>query len=156
MSSVHPDDKPALKDAIQTGISRARPFEVEARVRGAIGGYRWMLYRAQPVPGPDASDAAIRVVGSVTDIHARKELEERLRLGALYDEVTGLPNRRMFVDRLTWTIAQVHRSGKGTYAVVFLDLDSFKLVNDSLGHLVGDELLVKVCLLYTSPSPRDS
>jgi len=144
MSSVHPDDKPALKDAIQTGISRARPFEVEARVRGAIGGYRWMLYRAQPVPGPDASDAAIRVVGSVTDIHARKELEDRLRLGALYDEVTGLPNRRMFVDRLTWTIAQVHRSGKGSYAVVFLDLDGFKLVNDSLGHLVGDELLVKV------------
>jgi len=144
MSSVHPDDKPALKDAIQTGISRARPFEVEARVRGAIGGYRWMLYRAQPVPGPDASDAAIRVVGSVTDIHARKELEDRLRFGALYDEVTGLPNRRMFVDRLTWTIAQVHRSGKGSYAVVFLDLDSFKLVNDSLGHLVGDELLVKV------------
>ena len=146
IGSVHPDDKATLKEAIQTGISRGRPFEAEARVRAAVGGYRWVQYRAQPVSGSGVGvdGAAVRAVGSVTDIHARKELEDRLRLGALYDEVTGLPNRRMFVERLNWTIAQFHRTRKGSYAVVFLDLDGFKLVNDSLGHLVGDELLVKV------------
>ena len=144
LNAVHPDDAAKLNEAIRTGIASSMPFEVEHRVRGAVGGYRWMMCRAQPVSRQGAGEAADRVVGSLADIHTRKELEDRLRLGALHDDITGLPNRRLFVDRLNWTIAQVHRAGEGNYAVVFLDLDGFKLVNDSLGHLVGDELLMEV------------
>src|SRR5690606_31631842 len=85
-----------------------------------------------------------RVVGSLADVSPRKALEEQLRVGALYDAVTGLPNRRLFLDRLTHAVTLPERNPGARYAVVFLDLDGFKLVNDSLGHLAGDKLLVTV------------
>jgi diguanylate cyclase (GGDEF)-like protein len=75
---------------------------------------------------------------------AQRRLEEQLRLGALYDGVTGLPNRHLFLERLTDAIETFHRSAERSYSVVFLDLDEFKLVNDSLGHLAGDDLLVEI------------
>ena len=62
----------------------------------------------------------------------------------MYDEVTGLPNRKLFLERLSLTIAQARRSPELRYAVVFLDLDGFKLVNDSLGHHVGDQFLAQI------------
>ena len=93
--------------------------------------------------GPPEGPAA-RIVGSIHDIEPRKQLEEQLRQGALYDEVTGLPNRKLFLERLSLTIAQARRSPELRYAVVFLDLDGFKLVNDSLGHHVGDRFLAKI------------
>jgi diguanylate cyclase (GGDEF)-like protein len=86
----------------------------------------------------------VRVVGSLADVHQRKVLEEQLRQAAMYDTVTGLPNRRLFLDRLTSSLACSRRRDGSGYAVVFLDLDGFKLVNDSLGHLRGDELLREV------------
>ena len=86
----------------------------------------------------------MRIVGSIHDSQPRKQLEEQLRQGALYDEVTGLPNRKLFLERLSLTIAQARRTPELRYAVVFLDLDGFKLVNDSLGHHVGDQFLAKI------------
>lgn len=137
--AVHPDDAAALFAAMTDAVGNLVPFEVEHRIRRPDGEYRWVLCRALPVGGADG--LARRMVGSIADIHPRKELEEQLRQGALYDAVTGLPNRRLFLDRLSWALAQHQREQGVDFAVVFLDLDGFKLVNDSLGHLVGDELL---------------
>jgi diguanylate cyclase (GGDEF)-like protein len=83
-------------------------------------------------------------VGSIHDSEPRKQLEEQLRLGALYDDVTGLPNRKLFLERLHHAISDARTPSALKYAVVFLDLDGFKLVNDSLGHLAGDQLLSQV------------
>lgn len=137
--AVHPDDLAELRAELRRAVADGVPFEVEHRVRRPDGGYRWVLCRALPVAEPRHS--ARRVVGSITDIHHRKELEEQLRQAALYDTVTGLPNRRLFLDRLTWAVEQSQRRNGSRFAVVFLDLDGFKLINDSLGHLAGDELL---------------
>ncbi len=136
---VHPDDLPHLSAEITRAVRDQVPVEVEHRVT-TPSGERWMLVRAVPVGQP--GQPARRVVGSLSDIHERKELEERLREGALHDAVTGLPNRRLFGDRLAWAVQQAQRDPEAArFAVVFLDLDEFKLVNDSLGHLMGDELL---------------
>jgi diguanylate cyclase (GGDEF)-like protein len=102
----------------------------------------WVLCRALVVRNADGDP--IRMVGSLTDIHDRKALEAQLRHAALYDGLTGLPNRSLFIDRLRLTMARAGRRSDYQYAVLFLDLDGFKLVNDSLGHLLGDTLLSSV------------
>ena len=141
--SVHPDDLARLRDVLGAAVTgQPLPLGIEHRLRGADGVYHHVSCRALPV-GP-AAGPATRIVGSIHDIEPRKQLEEQLRQGALYDEVTGLPNRKMFLERLGLTIAQARRSPGLRYAVVFLDLDGFKLINDSLGHHIGDRLLAKI------------
>ncbi|HEY3438579.1 MAG TPA: EAL domain-containing protein [Actinotalea sp.] len=140
---VHPDDLASLRESMEAAKSApGTPVEVEYRVSLDDGRTQWVLSRSLgtgPTGGP-----VDRLVGSLSDIQTRKELEEQLRQGALYDAVTGLPNRRLFMDRLAAAVSQqIRRPGAG-FAVIFLDLDGFKLVNDSLGHLAGDELLTTV------------
>ncbi len=140
---LHPDDKHEFKTLLSAAaIGHLKPFEMEQRVADGDGGYRRVLCRALPVGNSD--NTAQRVVGSLADIEVQKQLEERLRHGAMYDGVTGLPNRQHFLDRLTESIATVQASPGRSFSVVFLDLDGFKLVNDSLGHLAGDDLLVEI------------
>src|SRR5665648_673407 len=146
LTVVHPDDRAAVRRAIRTAVERAEiAVEIEHRVVAPDRDDRWLLLRGMGVAaeggtGPTARRAT-RLVGSLSDIHPRKELEERLRHAALYDPVTELPNRRLFLERLAAAMAGVRRRPTTRYAVVFLDLDGFKQVNDSLGHLAGDELL---------------
>ena len=107
------------------------------------GSYRWMLARGIAVR--DRLGRATRVVGSLTDTTERKAAEQRLQQDALHDALTGLPNRVLFLDRLDQAIRRAQRKGSDAcVAVLFLDLDRFKVVNDSLGHLVGDRLLIAV------------
>ncbi|GGC16038.1 EAL domain-containing protein [Cellulomonas carbonis] len=141
---VHPDDLPGLRAAIREVIA-VPGVAVEREYRVTLPGQteaQWRLVRALGVA--DSTGACARMVGSLSDVDPRKRLEERLRLGALYDEVTGLPNRRHLLDRLAQAVETSRRHPDRGYAVVFLDLDGFKLVNDSLGHLVGDQLLTVV------------
>ena len=135
--SVHPDDLARSREVLRAAVTgKPLPIGIEHRLRGADGVYRHVSCRALPIGPPEGP--ASRIVGSIHDIEPRKQLEELLRQGALYDEVTGLPNRKLFLERLGLD----HRPGAPSpelrYAVVFLDLDGFKLVNDSLGHHVGD------------------
>ena len=142
-ATIHPDDRDQVATVFTAALqSPETPVQVEYRVRGEDGRYRWVLSRGLAVPGEDGD--VVRMVGSLADVDTRRELEEQLRQGALYDEVTGLPNRRLFLDRLETAIGQAGRRPGSGFAVIFLDLDGFKLVNDSLGHLMGDELLKTV------------
>jgi diguanylate cyclase (GGDEF)-like protein len=140
---VHPDDLASLLSAIEEHlVGRSSAVELEHRIRRGDGSYLWVLCRALVIRGVD--DVPIRMVGSLTDVHERKELESQLRHAALYDPLTGLPNRTLFLDRLRVTMTRASRHPDHRFAVLFLDLDGFKLVNDSLGHLLGDALLSSV------------
>jgi diguanylate cyclase (GGDEF)-like protein/PAS domain S-box-containing protein len=144
LGRVHPDDRASLSQAIEAHLTgTSRHFEHEHRMEHRDGGYRWMLARGIAVR--DRLGRAIRVVGSLTDVSDRKDAEVRLQQDALHDALTRLPNRVLFLDRLDQAIRRAQRKGSDACAaVLFLDLDRFKLVNDSLGHLVGDRLLVAV------------
>jgi len=136
---VHPDDQAEMRRGMRTAaIGHRETVNSEYRIRTADGSYRWVLARALGVRS--AHGPVERLVGSLSDIHERRSLEDQLRENALYDSVTGLPNRRLFLDRLEQAVAQWHRS-RTPFAVLFLDLDRFKVINDSLGHQMGDRLL---------------
>jgi diguanylate cyclase (GGDEF)-like protein/PAS domain S-box-containing protein len=139
---IHPEDRPAVERAVREHLDGATEhYEMEYRMRTAGGDYRWMLSRALAVRASDGR--ALRLAGSQTDVTERKAAELQLQYDALHDSLTGLPNRVLFQDRLEHVARRGLRSD-GTAAVLFLDLDRFKIVNDSLGHLVGDDMLVAV------------
>jgi diguanylate cyclase (GGDEF)-like protein/PAS domain S-box-containing protein len=125
-----------LRRAFDTGASGE--FEYSFR---APYGLRWFQTRVAPEIGPDGSvESVLAVIRDVTD---RKEAEEALTHQALHDPMTGLPNRPLLLDRVSQALRRLERHG-GRVALLFLDLDRFKVVNDSLGHAAGDELLVGV------------
>src|SRR5664279_5294037 len=139
LALVHPDDLAEMLRCIGTVSSgEQETVTSEYRVRVADGSYRWVLVRALGVPS--AAGPVERVVGSLSDSHERRSLEDRLRENALYDTLTGLPNRRLFLSQLDQALALWHRD-KTPFAVIFLDLDGFKAINDSLGHQMGDRVL---------------
>jgi len=140
---VHPDDRERLLGDLSLHLEERTPhLEVEHRVRHLDGNWRWMLVRGAAVR--DAEGRAYRLAGSQTDITARKLAEEKLLHDALHDGLTGLPNRSLFMDRLEQALAFQQRRADYRFAVLFLDLDRFKTVNESLGHTTGDVLLVQV------------
>lgn len=104
--------------------------------------HRWMLARA--VARRDSAGRVCRIAGSQTDIHDRKTLEEKLRFEAFHDRLTGLPNRTLFLERLRHCLLKRGAPTGLCCAVLFLDLDRFEVVNDSLGHRAGDALIVEV------------
>lgn len=140
---IHPEDRKQLQANLVSHLKGLTPhFECEYRIRHSSGEYLWALSRGLAVR--DANGIAYRMAGSQSDITARKLAEERLAHDAVHDALTGLPNRVLFLDRLQNRIERTKRNPNDLFAVMFLDLDRFKLVNDSLGHVVGDQLLITV------------
>ncbi|MBD2059502.1 EAL domain-containing protein [Oculatella sp. FACHB-28] len=140
---VHPEDLDWVKVKIAAHLDGLTPhFENEHRMLHRDGTYRWMLSRGLAVR--DAKGKATRIAGSQTDITTHKQAEEQLLHDAFYDALTGLPNRALLTDRLKQVVQMAKRDSSYQFAVLFIDVDRFKVINDSLGHMLGDELLMAI------------
>lgn len=143
VSRIHPDDRAEVKKDMDAHISgNSSHFENEHRLLHKDGSYRWMQVRGLAVR--NSGGTASRIVGSMTDITERKEAEQQLIFDALHDALTGLPNRLLFMDRLRHAIDRERRNTNYLFAVLFMDIDRFKILNDSMGHAIGDKMLVSV------------
>ena len=137
---VHPDDLAGLLENMKDALAgKTSIYEAAFRVRHNDGRWLWLRSRGRVVER-DATGRALRMVGTDLDITQQKAAEDQLRRRADFDALTGLPNRALFNDRLSGAIERARRSGK-TMALLFLDIDHLKGVNDSQGHGAGDELL---------------
>jgi diguanylate cyclase (GGDEF)-like protein/PAS domain S-box-containing protein len=134
LSRVHHEDRAPLHAelAAQWAATARKECAIEHRVLHKDGSYRWMLSRG--VVERDGQGKATRMAGSQTDITSSKA----------FDPLTGLPNRTLFHDKLVACLERVAQEPSYPFAVLFLDLDRFKVINDSLGHMAGDELLIHV------------
>ncbi|HEX8835234.1 MAG TPA: CHASE2 domain-containing protein, partial [Abditibacteriaceae bacterium] len=142
-SRIHTDDVEAVRAAIKSHIEDGSShFEHEYRIAHKDGHSIWVLSRGLRVC--DAEGKPSRMAGSQSDITDQVEAKEQLRHNAFFDALTNLPNRALFMDRLGRALARAKRRDDYLFAVLFLDLDRFKVVNDSLGHAAGDTLLIQV------------
>ena len=142
LARIHPDDRDGFDRALEAHLAGgSEHLEHEYRIRREDGSDAWVLTRGLAIR--DAAGRPTRMAGSMSDVTQRKQAEEQLLHDALHDGLTGLPNRALFTDRLGLALRRP-RNARSGFAVLFLDLDRFKHVNDSLGHDVGDELLMQI------------
>jgi len=156
-SLIHPDDREGWDWAIRTNLrDSSRPLHWEVRIRHGSGRWMWALYSGTVV-ARDGSGRALRMAGICYDINAQKELEEQLRQSARTDSLTRLPNRVELLNRIQISIQRSRQQAGYCFAVLFMDFDRFKQVNDTLGHSVGDELLRQIAKrLEDSLRPGDA
>ncbi|HVY04841.1 MAG TPA: EAL domain-containing protein [Burkholderiales bacterium] len=136
---VHPDDMDDLKKAYEHVCDAKQDYEF--RIIHPDGEVRWLHARSFPIE--DEHGEVTLITGITEDITLRKLDEEKLQRMAHYDSMTDLPNRSLFYDRLRQTVLQAKREGR-LAAVIFVDVDHFKHVNDTMGHAAGDQLLQQV------------
>jgi len=140
---LHPNDRDSFRMALDSVLEQRRGrIVLEFRLRGEDGHYRWFTLRARPVVGTDGE--VLRVVGTITDVTEQKVAEERLLHDAVHDNLTGLPNRELFFDRLDAAIVFARADEHMRPTVMVIDLDRFKQVNSSVGMAVGDSILLTV------------
>jgi diguanylate cyclase (GGDEF)-like protein/PAS domain S-box-containing protein len=136
---VHPDDLDECMRRWARSVKTGVFFEMEFRLRRHDGVYRWHAARANA--GTDADGRITKWFGTNTDIDDQKQSEAKLNHFARHDPLTDLPNRAEFMSHLRAAIERGRSNPQTRFAVLFLDLDRFKVINDSLGHMIGDKLL---------------
>lgn len=139
---IHFEDLTRVREALNESLVEGIPYSCEYRLLNSNGNYDWVLDRGKVVKREE-SGRPIRMVGSVLNINQRKFHEAQIESLAYFDPLTKLPNRRLFLDRLHAALLKGKRS-KCYGALMYLDLDNFKAINDTYGHSVGDELLVSL------------
>jgi diguanylate cyclase (GGDEF)-like protein/PAS domain S-box-containing protein len=140
---THPDDLVASQDHISQLLAGKIPScQMEKRYLHILGHAVWVLQSISQVR--DVDNESARLIFQIQDITDRKRAEERLVHDAFHDALTGLPNRALFMDHLKLATERSKRREDYHFAVLFMDLDRFKNVNDSLGHMIGDQLLVAI------------
>jgi len=143
LNLMHPDDRNGYLSAVRSAIERGNgTFVQEFRLKRTDGSYRWFRLRARAFSGENGK--AHRCIGALVDVTGEKRAHTRLLRDAVHDAVTGLPNRALFMDRLEQAVAHAESDSNEQFAVLVIDLDRFKRINDGLGHSVGDGLLMTV------------
>lgn len=136
---IHPEDlEVSMKAVYDHLLKRTDCYEVEARLKTKEGNYKWILSRGKAVW--NESGKPIRLAGSNTDISMRKDAEDVIKKMAYYDALTGLPNRALIEDKTCSELLKA-KENNNKLALIYMDLDNFKTVNDTLGHLAGNEVL---------------
>lgn len=142
-SRIHPDDRIQVDEDIHACLEgKTANYANEHRIQCKDGSIKWVLARGMIV-SRSYDGTPLRMIGTHADITERKNMEERMRHAAHFDPLTELPNRTLITDRLQQSVIKARRD-KTHMAVMFLDLDKFKPVNDTLGHDIGDLLLKQV------------
>lgn len=148
INRIHPDDVDHVLDNLNSHLKKETPYYLcEYRLKDKSGNYIWILSRGKALW--DGNGKAVRMAGSHTDITNYKVMEDKLRHLAYFDTLTDVPLRSVFLDKLKAAIEQAEKD-KQKLAVLFLDVDNFKSINDTFGHNIGDKVLKKIaCKLKT-------
>lgn len=147
---IHPEnleEMKAIQQELQQGIEK---HNFESRWRSQSGNYHWLVWSLMPVLPEN------KYYGFARDITNVKQIEEKLIRNTFYDTLTGLPNRSYFMNRLGISLKKNKADSKHSFAVLFIDIDQFKTINDSMGHTTGDQLLVQIAVrLQTCINSKD-
>jgi len=151
---IHPDDMHIWKNHVHNINDGGKPETLEVRILTKNGEERWIEHLCSPVRDSHGNQIGVRATN--VDITRRKEYERRIEHMANYDPLTSLPNRRLLMEKLEQSV-QKARSANSKFAVMFLDLDRFKYINDTFGHTLGDKLLQEIAqrLSIEYPQNRD-
>ncbi|RDV05639.1 EAL domain-containing protein [Undibacter mobilis] len=153
---LHSLDRDRFRASLDSVLEQRRGrLTQDFRLRAADGHYVWFTLKARPVVGSDGE--VVRVVGTLTDVTDFKNAEERLLFDAVHDNLTGLPNRELFIDRMEAAFAFARSDSNIRPSVMVIDLDRFKQVNDSVGIAVGDSILLTIARrLGRALKPQDT
>ncbi len=141
LESVHPDDRELVKNSVKQALDEKKPYGIEHRIVLPDGSIRFVHEQGEVTY--DDNGNPVRMTGTLQDITERKHMEDRLQYLAYYDDLTGLPNRNLFIDRLNQGIARAEYKKK-LLAALTIDIDRFKFINDTYGYNAGDVVLKEI------------